>query len=245
MNEEKGINIVSYGGGQNSTAMIIEMIKDNQKIDEVIFSDTKREMPETYEFLKEFEPYLKKKKVKFTKIKSWKGDIREYYYKEKRIPYKMFRHCTGDFKIKPINNYIKEKYGIKKPINMFIGIGIDEKRRAKFIGRKQFTYKYPLIEKNIDREKCIEIIKSEGLSVPVKSGCYFCPFQTKKAWRQLWKKHPELFKDSKDFEKNCSAYPQGCLTADITLEDLEKQFKEQKVLFNDTKGVTQCPFCHT
>ena len=51
-NEEK--NIISFGAGQNSTAMIILMKNQGSRIDEIIFAETGNEMPETYKFLKEF-----------------------------------------------------------------------------------------------------------------------------------------------------------------------------------------------
>jgi len=245
--ELEKINIVSYGGGQNSTAMIIEMKNRNIKIDEVIISDTGDEMPETYEFIKEFEVWCKKNNIPFVIIKSEHGRLRDYYFKRNLIPYRAFRHCTGRFKIRPMNKYIKEKYGIKEPINMFMGIASDESHRAgKIFGRKQFTYKFPLIDWEVDRKGCVDIIKKEGLSIPVKSGCYFCPFQPKKSWRDLLKKHPELFQDSIDFEKNCRAYPVGTLMGEKKLEEFRKEVKEQKVLFNepDNPSYNACFYCH-
>jgi len=62
-----------------------------------------------------------------------------------------------------------------------MGIASDEIKRAKIKGRKQFTYLYPLIEWDIDRNKCIEIIRKEGLSIPVKKWLLFLPFSNKKS----------------------------------------------------------------
>ena len=244
----KEINIVSYGGGQNSTAMIIKMFNDGIKIDEIIYSEVGNEMPETYTFLKEFKKWCKSKGLKFVEVKSKYGTIREYYEKKKIIPFRMFRHCTHKFKIIPINKYIRDKYGIKTPINMIMGIAVDEKHRMdKIRGRKQFTYKFPLVEWNINREKCIEIIKKEGLSIPVKSGCYFCPFQPKKAWKDLHKIHPELYQESIDFEKNCKAYPQSTLMGKIKLEDFRKAILEQTNLsqFKEEISLIKCAYYHT
>ena len=47
-------NVVSFGAGQNSTAMIIQMVNDKIRIDDIIFAETGNEMPKTYIFLKEF-----------------------------------------------------------------------------------------------------------------------------------------------------------------------------------------------
>ena len=248
MGTEKEINIVSYGGGQNSTAMIIKMFNDGMQIDEIIYSEVGNEMPETYVFLKEFKKWCKSKGLVFTEVKSKLGTIREYSYNKNIIPYRMFRWCTHKFKVMPINNHIKEKYGLKIPINMIMGIASDEKHRMnKIQGRKQFTYKFPLVDWDIDREGCIEIIKAEGLSIPVKSGCYFCPFQPKSAWKDLYKKHQELYEDSIKFEKNGKAYPEGTLMGNLTLEDFKKAMLEQTDLskFKEDVSLGKCAFCHT
>jgi len=244
----KEINIVSYGGGQNSTAMIIEMVARKMPINEIIFCDVGNEMPETYTFLKEFEDWCSKKGLKFTQIESNLGTIKDYYLEKKLIPYRMFRHCTDKFKVRPMNDYIKKVYGIKTPINMFMGIANDEKHRSEKIrGRKQFTHLFPLIEWELDRLGCVEIIKKEGLSVPVKSGCYFCPFQPKRAWIDLYKIHPELFQDSINFEKNANAYPNATLMGKVKLEDFRKALAEQTDLsdFKEDLSLGQCAYCHT
>jgi len=240
------INIISFGAGQNSTAMIIKMYNDEIQIDEIIYSEVGNEMPETYMFLKEFKKWCKTKGLLFTEVKSKLGTIRDYYETKKIIPYRMFRHCTHKFKVIPINKYIRDKYGLKTEINMFMGIASDEKhRRDKIRGRKQFTFKFPLVEWDIDRQGCIDIIKKEGLSVPVKSGCYFCPFQSKSSWKDLYKKHQELYEDSIKFEKNGKAYPEGSLMGNITLEEFKIALKEQRKLFPEDVSITKCAWCHT
>ena len=242
----KEINIISFGAGQNSTAMIIEMYNRGMQIDEIIYSEVGNEMPETYVFLKEFKIWCKKKGLLFTEVRSKLGTIRDYYESKKIIPYRMFRHCTHKFKVIPINSYIREKYGLKTPINMIMGIASDEKHRMdKIQGRKQFTYKFPLVDWEFGRQECIGVIKKEGLSIPVKSGCYFCPFQPKRAWKDLLDKHKELFEDSIEFEKNGRAYPEGTLMGNVTLESFKKAIKEQTKLLPEDVSLTKCAWCHT
>lgn len=50
--------IVSYGGGRNSTALLIAMVYKGWKPDLILFADTGAEMPETYEFLDIFSNWL-------------------------------------------------------------------------------------------------------------------------------------------------------------------------------------------
>ena len=66
--------IVSYGGGVNSTAMIIFLVKNKFPLDYVVFSDTGDEMPETYEYLDVIRKYLDKHKIPFEIVRPRNGD---------------------------------------------------------------------------------------------------------------------------------------------------------------------------
>ena len=239
------VNILSFGAGQNSTALIIMLKDQGIKIDHIIFSETSNEMPETYIFLKEFKLWCKKHKLNFVTVQSELGDLKKYYMERNIIPYRMFRSCTDKFKVRPINKWLKENYH-KQEVNMFMGIAADERKRADRMGDKKYIkFKFPLIENGIDRDLCIAIIKKEGLSVPVKSGCYFCPFQTKRSWKELLKKHPNLFINSEKFEENGRAYPEGTLMGSLTLKEFKKSVKEQRFLFNEDPALIKCAWCNT
>ena len=50
--------VVSFGGGTNSTAMLIAMVYKNIKPDLILFADTGAELPETYEWVETFSRWL-------------------------------------------------------------------------------------------------------------------------------------------------------------------------------------------
>lgn len=52
------MNLVSFGGGTNSTAMIIGMYLRKIPIDLIIFADTGAEQPHTYKFIEQFNAWL-------------------------------------------------------------------------------------------------------------------------------------------------------------------------------------------
>ena len=54
------MNIVSFGGGTNSAAMIIGMYLHKIPIDLITFADTGGEQPHTYEYIAIFNEWLKK-----------------------------------------------------------------------------------------------------------------------------------------------------------------------------------------
>lgn len=51
------------------------------------------------------------------------------------------------------------------------------------------------------RQDCIELIRSEGLPVPPKSSCYFCPFHRPEVWLDLRRQRPDLFDDAVELER--------------------------------------------
>jgi len=53
------VSILAYGGGVNSTAMIVGMIERGERADAVVFADTGGELPETYAYLETMRAYLR------------------------------------------------------------------------------------------------------------------------------------------------------------------------------------------
>ena len=236
------VNIVSYGAGVNSTAMIIWMYNNKIPIDEIVFADVGNESPETYAFLKIFKEWMKEHNLKFVTVKSHLGTLRDDHYKKRIIPFRAFRSCTDKFKIIPIRKYLKAKYPDDTHFNMYLGIDYGEKQRAKKSRRNYQTMTYPLVEQNIGRVGCVRIIENEGVPVPPKSGCVFCPFQPRQSWSDLLNNHPDIFDECIDFEENCRAFPKFYLTY-MPLRKIKKGEKEQTKL-KDFK-VEQCVYCHT
>jgi len=198
--------IVSYGGGVDSTAMIIWLIKNKKPIDYVVFADVGNEVPETYQFIEKYmKPYCTKQNIPFQtvyvrrKISLWTNCFRL-----RKFPSQIWRWCTRDFKVRPIHKFYKS---LKCDIIEYMGIDYDEVRRMKPSMDDYITKEYPLIDNKISRQDCIEIIRKAGMPIPVKSGCFFCPFNNKDRWNYIKEKHPDLFKLSEQLEKNSKHYP--------------------------------------
>lgn len=184
-------NYLAFGGGVNSTALYILLEKLAIKF-EAIFIDTGGERKETLKHI----DYLKSKDWKITILKAQKEGLTLYEYIEKYkiLPTKSWRWCTSEFKVKPMLKYIK------RPANIYIGIDAGEAHRVRKAENFWVTNKYPLVEKGIDREKCREIIRQEGIVIPRKSGCWFCVFQNAKDWLHLYTTDIERFQWCVDIE---------------------------------------------
>ncbi len=94
------------------------------------------------------------------------------------------------------------------------------------------------MDRGITRRDCIEIIEAEGLDVPQKSGCYICPFQRDSQWRELWRRHPELYERAAHLEE-LSTERRGVQAhisagAKYTLRQLQVTFESQKSLLDES-----------
>lgn len=186
---------LSFGGGVNSTALLLLLRRKRLNL-EVVYVDHGCDWPETRDFVHDLA-----KKLPITILRpDCEGfdNLYTYCWQKKCVPSVKYRWCTDKFKIRPLRRYIQ------LPAIELIGLDASESHRAdRLIKSKQTknrVIRFPLIEQNIDREGCKEIIRSAGWSLPPKSGCWFCPFQSAEEWRRLRRVHPSLFQAAKRLE---------------------------------------------
>lgn len=205
--------VVSYGAGVNSTALILFLIHMKMRIDFVVFADTGNEVPETYYFIKHFmEPFLKEHNIPFYTVYPFKKkSLWTRCWLRKVIPDKIKRWCTRDVKVKPIHKLYK-KIAPGEEITQYMGIHAGEAGyRVKPSGEDWIHNSYPLIDHKINQEGCAMIIIAAKMPVPVKSGCFFCVFNTKERWDWLRETHPDLYSLAMELQKNNKRYPKQVL----------------------------------
>lgn len=112
------------------------------------------------------------------------------------------RSCTADFKIKVLSRFARERGATRDdPARVGLGISLDEFERMRTdSGEAYQVLEYPLIDLRLTRDACAALIAREGLPVPPKSSCYFCPFHRPSVWMQLRVEQPELFERAADLE---------------------------------------------
>lgn len=220
---ERHNRILSYGGGVQSSALIIlAALGEIPPIDYALFANTgdDSEHPGTLTYVreimipwaakhgievKELRRYLRdgSEQTLWGRIMDHKGDtLREpipiYGYSGKP----MRRSCTADHKIKVVGKWIEKNYDKSVlPIEVCVGISVDEIERAGR-GRDERWEKrvYPLLDIGYHRSHCIGVFERVGLPVPPKSSCFFCPFHSLKTWRVLRRDEPELFEKAAQLE---------------------------------------------
>jgi hypothetical protein len=193
-------NYLSFGGGVNSVAMYLILMDEGMCPGgpvngfEAIYVDHGCDWPETRQYVRDFAAQYPL--TILTPSVEGFSNLYEYALHKKMIPSIRKRWCTDKFKIRVINLHLS------RPCFSLIGISSDEDHRAAISTENGIENRYPLIERGINREQCKQIIKAHGLEVPIKSGCYFCPFQRVAQWRKLRAEHPELFCAAKTLEDN-------------------------------------------
>ncbi len=236
--------VLNFGAGVNSTALIIEVVRRKMPLDFVIFADTGTEMPETYQHVERMRKWFDEHGITFITVKSkYDKPLYNYYFDKKIIPYRMTRDCTDKFKKQPILRFIKQFKD--EGVTQYIGIAYDEFHRMRTSDVKWITFSYPLVDWKTTREQNIETIRKEGMEIPVKSGCFMCPFQSNISWLNLLKTHPELYAEARKIEEQNRQYPRVVLPFKSNLKQIELAVKQQKSLQAFTEQNICGGFCMT
>ena len=210
-------HILSFGAGVNTVALMVMLVRNDAPLDGVVFADTGGETPDTYRSVDVAREYLSGSQIPFTVVerRRSKTDLYGTAMRRRVIPSVQWRWCTRDFKVSPIHRYYRS---LERHVNQYIGIAFDEVHRMRDSREPFVTNLYPLIDQRLTRQDCIDIIAEEGLPIPEKSGCYFCPFNSTERWRSLLQRHPDLFDKAIELEENSKHFPRQRLTDQVFRE---------------------------
>lgn len=121
------------------------------------------------------------------------------------------RTCTNEYKIRPMERYMREYCGVKpkqvfpddKIIIKWMGISIDELTRMRNSRHKWEHISYPLINIGFTREDCLNWFNKyypERANKLHRSACLGCPYHSKEEWLEI-KDNPEYWEDVVAFDK--------------------------------------------
>lgn len=221
------LRVTSYGGGVQSTALLV--LAARRIIDFPVFLMANvgddSEDPRTLDYVRNVAaPYAEKHGIELhllDRVKSdgatetlW-GRLMREGSRSLPIPVRMdngapgTRSCTADFKIRVVGKWLRAHGATADtPATVAIGISRDEIMRAN--NRRTEPYErivYPLIGigeetgLSMSRQDCMNLIADEGMPVPPKSSCFFCPFHRPSAWVELRRERPDLFDRSVELER--------------------------------------------
>ncbi|XVM19727.1 phosphoadenosine phosphosulfate reductase family protein [Bacillus subtilis] len=186
---KKHIHVLSYGGGTQSTALLLMALKGeiNGVIpDYIIFSDTGWEPQHVYNWIQKINKHIKAtygREIIFTDNGNIRDDIVQGAETGDRFASIPFftrdskgeigiarRQCTNEYKILPVNRKIRSLLGykprqrIKEVVHLWKGISTDEIQRVKPSRESWQVAEHPLVDVAfIDRSRCITYVEREGL----------------------------------------------------------------------------------
>lgn len=200
------LRVISLGAGvQSSTMLLMALAGEFEQVpDCAVFADPKNERKETYDYVRYLEGICKQHGFPLHRVS--KGNLIKDFLATKgaSIPFftknadgskgVFFRHCTQDYKILPVQQFIKRNLFRLKPrqrvpddmrCEQWIGISRDEASRMKDSQDYWTINRYPLIEKLMSRSDCVSWLTKRGYNVPPSSSCVFCPYHNDGNWREL------------------------------------------------------------
>lgn len=240
--------VVSFGGGVNSAAMLIEMTRRTVKPDLIMFADTGGELPETYEFVKRFGVWLSEREMpSITWVRYEKETLEANCIRQNMLPSLAygFKGCSQKYKIQPQEKFAnswppaKEVWKSGGKVVKLIGYDANEHHRAKIPQDKKYVYAYPLVEWGWGRKECEVVVRNAGFN-PAKSACFFCPASKKHEVLKLSKTHPLLFERAVKMEQNAVCEVVTGLGRNWKWEDLIKAETSQLKLFDDLSDEVPC-----
>lgn len=217
------LTVISYGGGVQSTAMVVLAAhgKLPYQVDAALFSNVgdDSEHPATLEYVRN-EAMPRAAALGFPiheLIKTKKDGTTETLMQRltkvggNSIPIPAYmtggaptnRACTADWKISVVGKWLKANGASSKdPATVCIGISTDEIQRVNPTTAPAYErIVYPLIDLEMDRSACQQVIADHGWPVPPKSSCYFCPFHRPQVWSEMRRDEPDLFIKSVELER--------------------------------------------
>lgn len=207
---------ISLGWGvQSFTLAVMAALGDIPPVDVAIHADTTYERGATYDFAAKWAPWLDNHGVRVVTVeetddvnrvtaKISEGVLRISAYSvmrklpdggtEVNIPAHtassaggmLRRQCTQRWKIAPMRRWLQANRNGKQ-VETLLGISLDEFQRMRDSDVGYITHSYPLIDMRMTRLDCVNYLQRNGVDVPVKSSCVFCPFHNKSAWREMAK----------------------------------------------------------
>lgn len=223
-----GHRVISLGLGQQSSALyLMSSMGVIERADYAIFADTGAESKATYLFFEWLKTWAIQHNgipiVRVSKSNLYQDLMASTSGVRKRfasIPAfvkntqgkigLLRRQCTNEYKIQEIFRALRRLYDLKPRQHMpktevWLGITVEERERAKFAPFGWLTYVYPFLNlktsKNdfsrshytsfLRRVECTQWLEENGFPIPPKSACTFCPFQSDLRWREFKTQDPE------------------------------------------------------
>ena len=210
--------VLSYGGGLDSFAMLLDCIERGVPLDAVVFVDVADpehedpgEWPATYEHIRNVVvPLCRRHRIRFEWIDSTRYPVRDarslfaWLWARGQIPIAgPDRICTIVAKVERFERWLDDTYP-DQLVEVLVGFEAGEEDRAAKDpnagkprkarpGIARRANRFPLIERRLCRCRCAELVRRLGYEVPSASACMMCPYGSRGEWQAFATKQPRHF----------------------------------------------------
>lgn len=213
------IRVLSLGAGvQSSTLLRMCIAGEVEPITHAIFSDTGWEPKAVYQHLAVVKAEAEAVGIQVHIVSN--GNLRDdalnpahrfasmplHITNRDGTPGMSRRQCTSEYKLKPLVRKQRELAGLAKGerckehrITTLIGISWDESHRMKDPLHPWIVNEYPLVDRRLTRNDCLQWNDTNRFDRPPRSSCIGCPFHSDKEWRQV-KSDPDDWADAVNFD---------------------------------------------
>lgn len=222
MTTTRPAKVLSYGGGLDSFAMLVDAIQRGDLPDAVVMADVGDaasgdlgEWPSTYRHIDEVvRPLCARHGIRFELLDGKRYPVRgarslwRWYWGDRapgakrgnlQLPMSKagLRLCSAIAKHERVDAWLEDNFP-GQVVELWIGFEANEIARVTkgdaAQGKSQLRRnRYPLVERDLCRCRCEQLVRAAGYPVPRKSACVFCPYATKADYRTLATELPAQF----------------------------------------------------
>lgn len=214
--------VLSYGGGLDSFAALLDAVARDDRPDVVCFCDVADGSPDhdpvdpgewrgTYRHLRAVVmPLCEREGIEFVWLTTAAYPVRDarslfaWLWARRQIPVAgPARICTRVAKVERFERWLSDRWpGEEVEVWVCFEAGEEARaakdpnagtRRAPRPGEARRRNRFPLIERRLCRCRCEALVRAAELPVPRKSACVFCPYGTRGDWQALAAQSPAEF----------------------------------------------------
>ena len=269
------VRILNLGAGVQSTAIYLMMMDGEiEPADVAVFADTQDEPPHVYEHLRWMQslggpPIEIVTAGKLSESLDFGGDSTDFTSLPAFVKNAdgsrgiLSRQCTADFKVAPIELFMRNRYGDGKgkpiprdtEITQIFGLSYDEPKRVIRVQQRfqakprNWRCEFPLWDLQVTRGECAKYLAGRVPHEVGRSACVYCPYKSDAEWKWLRDNCPEGWAKAVEIDESCrrakmlrgERYLHGSLVplADADLRDRDERTgqKALPVFIDECEGM--------
>lgn len=219
------MHVVALSGGKDSTALALLLKEREPREYTYVCTPTGDELPEWFEHMKRLRDVLEAPILPVVG-----GTLKGLCEKWEALPNWRMRWCTRALKIEPFAAWMMQQ---PRPLTFYVGLRADEEERegGDYAKVPDVTMRFPLREWGMCEADVWAALDQRGITIPERTDCARCFFQTLGEWWRLWKDYPEIYADAEAQEAAIGHTwrSPGRDTWPTSLADLRKEFENGRV----------------